>query len=195
METSRSTAKTHSIHEIAYIGILAALIAICSWISIPTPTEISFTLQTFAVCVVVGLLGTKRGTLSVLIYILLGLIGLPVFSGFRAGAGALFGATGGYIIGFLFMGLVTGWLLEHWGRSIPVMALSMSAGLAVCYLFGTIWFVQVYAGSSGPIGFGAALAMCVVPYLLPDLLKIILAIWVVRRVSPYITLKEDISCP
>lgn len=195
MDTSRSTTKNHSIHEIAYIGILAALIAICSWISIPTPTEISFTLQTFAVCVVVGLLGAKRGTLTVLVYILLGLIGLPVFSGFRAGVGALFGATGGYIIGFLFMAVVTGWLLEHWGRSVPRMTLAMGMGLAVCYLFGTIWFVQVYAGSSGAIGFGAALAICVFPYLLPDALKILLAIWVVRRVSPYIHLKEETSCP
>ena len=82
METTKPV---FTIREIAYVGIFAALIAICSWISIPTPWDIAFTLQTFAVCVVVGLLGMKLGTITVCIYILVGLVGLPVFSGIRAG--------------------------------------------------------------------------------------------------------------
>ena len=174
-----------TIREVAYVGIFAALIAICSWISIPTPWDIAFTLQTFAVCVVVGLLGMKLGTITVLIYILIGLVGLPVFSGFRSGAGALLGATGGYIIGFVFMALVTGFMIKKFGRSVSVLLISMIAGLAVCYLFGTIWFVNVYTGG---MGFGAALMTCVVPYIIPDLVKIVLAILLVTRLYPYLKL-------
>lgn len=187
-EAPNDTKQRLSVKEIAYIGIMAALIAICSWISIPMPTEISFTLQTFAVCVVVGLLGTKRGLITVCIYILVGLIGLPVFSNFRAGIGVLMGATGGYIIGFIFMCLVTGPIIKKFGRSIPVLAGAMILGLMVCYLFGTIWFVEVYAGPSGPVGFVAALWMCVIPYIIPDLVKVALAVFLVRRLYPYIQL-------
>ena len=85
--------------DVAYIGMFAALMAICSWISIPT--TVPFTLQTMGVFTAVGLLGGKRGTTAVLVYILMGAIGLPVFSGFTGGMGILFGSTGGYIIGFL----------------------------------------------------------------------------------------------
>lgn len=190
METKETSEiqKGFSVKEIAYIGIMAALIAICSWISIPTPTEISFTLQTFAVCMVVGLLGTKRSLITVCVYILVGLIGLPVFSGFRAGVGVLFGATGGYIIGFIFMCVVTGPIMKQFGRSIPVMAAAMILGLMVCYLFGTIWFVEVYASPSGPVGFVAALWICVIPYLIPDLVKVALAVFLVRHLYPYVRL-------
>lgn len=188
METSAEKKSIFSVRELAYMGIFAALIAVCSWISVPTPWDISFTLQTFAVCLTIALLGTKRGTLTVLIYILLGLVGLPVFSGFRSGVGALFGATGGYIIGFLFMGLMTGLLLDRFGKSIPMLAIAMVAGLAVCYLFGTIWFVKVYVSPTGPVGFAAAFGMCVLPYLIPDCVKIALAILLTKRLAPHLKL-------
>ena len=84
----------------AYIGLFAVVIAICSWISIPT--VVPFTLQTFAVFLAVAILGGKRGTLSVIVYVLLGADGLPVFSGFKGGFGVLLNTTGGYIIGFIF---------------------------------------------------------------------------------------------
>ena len=88
--------------NIAYMALFSALTAICSWISIPT--LVPFTLQTFAIFLMVGLLGTKRSLLSILIYLLLGAIGLPVFAGFSGGLGMLFGTTGGYLIGFFFLG-------------------------------------------------------------------------------------------
>lgn len=89
--------------ELAYTGILAALIAVCSWISIPT--AVPFTLQTFAVFLTLGLLGGRLGTLAVTVYLLLGAVGLPVFAGFHGGLGAFLGATGGYLVGFLFTAL------------------------------------------------------------------------------------------
>lgn len=86
--------------DIAYIGLFVAVMAICSWISIPA--TVPFTLQTFAVFMAVGLLGGKRGTIAVLTYVLLGAIGVPVFAGFSGGIGALLGNSGGYIVGFIF---------------------------------------------------------------------------------------------
>ena len=85
--------------DIVYIAVCAALMAVCSWIQIPT--VVPFTLQTFAVFFAVYFLGGKKGTLAVFIYILLGMVGLPVFAGFKGGFGALFGMTGGYIMGFI----------------------------------------------------------------------------------------------
>ena len=98
--------KTQNSHlqDIIYIGLFAALIAVCSQIQIPS--AVPFTLQTFAVFLCTGLLGGKRGTISVLVYILLGIEGLPVFAGFKGGIVSLLGLTGGYIIGFVFTALI-----------------------------------------------------------------------------------------
>ena len=172
--------------DITMIAQCAALMAICSWISIPA--AVPFTMQTFGVFLSVGLLGGKRGTTAVLIYILLGAVGLPVFSGFTGGIGHLFGATGGYIIGFVFSALVM-WLIEHLhGRSIKTLVLSMIAGLVTCYVFGTVWFMAVYAKDSGSIGLITALTWCVFPYVIPDAAKIALAAVLTRRIRPGIGL-------
>ncbi len=172
--------------DITMIAQCAALMAICSWISIPA--AVPFTMQTFGVFLSVGLLGGKRGTTAVLIYILLGAVGLPVFSGFTGGIGHLFGATGGYIIGFVFSALVM-WLIEHLhGRSIKTLVLSMIAGLVTCYVFDTVWFMAVYAKDSGSIGLITALTWCVFPYVIPDAAKIALAAVLTRRIRPGIGL-------
>lgn len=172
-----------SVRHIAYIGLSAALIAVCTWIAVPMPSNISFTMQTFAVCAIAGLLGWRQALAAVVVYLLLGIVGLPVFSGFRSGAGVLLGATGGYLIGFLFMAPCIGFLTEHFGKRMPVLILSMLAGELLLYLFGTVWFVTVYTEG---VGFSGALMMCVVPYLLPDAAKIALAAVVVRRLEPYV---------
>ena len=159
----------------------AALICVCSWITVPGP--VPFTLQTFAVACVLGLLGGKLGTISVLCYILLGTVGLPVFSGFTGGIGRLLGATGGYILGFLAMGLLY-WAVA--GRSFTLwrMALGLVLGLAVCYLFGTVWFVRVYTGTNGPMSYAAALSLCVWPFLPFDAVKLALALTISRLLAP-----------
>lgn len=173
-----------SARDTALIGLFAALMAVCSWISIPA--SVPFTMQTFGVFLTIGLLGGKRGTLAVLVFLLMGAIGLPVFSGFTGGLGHILGVTGGYITGFLFSALLM-WLIESLaGRSIPVLTASMAAGLLVCYAFGTAWFMTVYAKQSGPIGLTAALSMCVLPYIIPDLCKIALAVLLTKRLRPHI---------
>ena len=160
--------------DMAYIALFAVLMAVCSWISIPA--VVPFTLQTFGVFVAVSVLGGKRGTLAVVLYLLMGIVGLPVFAGFSGGLGVLLGSTGGYIIGFVFTALVM-WLIERLlGTKTWVLALSMLLGLAVCYAFGTVWFLVVYAKNTGAIGLWTALGWCVFPYILPDCLKIALAL-------------------
>jgi len=170
--------------DLATIAMGVAFIAVCSWISIPT--TIPFTMQTFAVCLVTALFGLRRGMWTVLCYILLGAVGAPVFSGFKGGIGALLGTTGGYIIGFLFTALIVGLATEKFGRSLPVLIGSMALGILVCYAFGTAWFMYVYARKTGPIGLGTALGWCVIPYLLPDAIKIALASVLVGRLYPLV---------
>lgn len=106
--------------DLAYIALMAALIALCAWISVPLG-PVPFTMQTFGIFAALGLLGGRRGTLAFLIYLLLGIVGLPVFSGFSAGAGVLFGATGGYLLGYLAAALLFWGLTAKLGQTLPVM--------------------------------------------------------------------------
>ena len=162
---------------LTYTALGAALMVVCSLISIPA--AVPFTLQTFGVFVILIILGGFEGSLSIALYILLGLIGLPVFSGGRGGPSALFGPTGGYILGFLLTGLCC-ILYERFGKGKPVpQVISLLAGLVLCYAFGTAWFIRVYTGD---ITVAGALSMCVWPFILPDLLKLALAVIVGRRV-------------
>ena len=162
-------------YDMAYIAVFAVLMAICSWISIPT--VVPFTLQTFAVFLAVCVLGGKRGTLSVIVFVLLGTVGVPVFAGFSGGPHVIMGNTGGYIIGFIFTGLVK-WLMERiLGRKMWMQAVSMLLGLSVCYVFGTIWFMIVYMRTTGPVGLSAVLGWCVIPFIIPDLVKAALALF------------------
>ena len=172
--------------DMAYVAIFAVTIAICSWISIPT--TVPFTLQTFAVFLAVGVLGGRRGTFAVLVYILLGAVGLPVFAGFSGGIGVVLGSTGGYIVGFLFTALIM-WAMEKVpGNRTVVMIISMVLGLLACYAFGTVWFVVVYAQKTGPVGLWTALGWCVFPYIIPDLVKIALALVLQKRLKAAIRL-------
>lgn len=178
---SKSKPKNSKILDMVYTAVFVALIAICAWISIPAP--VPFTLQTFGVFVTVGILGGKRGSLSILIYLLLGAIGVPVFSGFRGGIQALLGATGGYIIGFLLSALAMWGMEKLLGKKTWVLALSMVLGLLVCYAFGTIWFMVVYAQNSGAVGLMTALGWCVFPFIIPDIIKIALALLLTKTIT------------
>ena len=166
-------------HNLVYIALFAVVIAVCSWISIPT--TVPFTLQTFAVFCVLELLGGKRGTISICVYILLAAVEIPVLAGFTGGIGVLIGITGGYILGFVFIGLIY-WLSEKlFGNKLAARIAAMLLGLVVCYTFGTVWFMAVYAKQTGPISIAAALSLCVLPFALPDLAKLGLAILIASR--------------
>ena len=166
--------------DIAYIAIGAALMAVCSWISIPT--AVPFTLQTFAVFFVLLALGGERGTLSIAVYVIMGAVGLPVFSGFKGGVGALLGNTGGYIIGFIFMGLIYMLITKVAGDKLVTEIIALSAGLIGCYAFGTAWFMYVYMRQTGPVGVMTVLSWCVFPFIIWDAAKMALALAISRRV-------------
>lgn len=167
--------------DMVYMAVFAALMAICSWISIPA--VVPFTLQTFAVFLAVGVLGGRRGSMTVLLYLLLGAIGIPVFAGFQGGIGAILGQSGGYLIGFIFSALVM-WAMEKaLGKKTWVLALSMVLGLIACYAVGTVWFMLVYTKSSGAVALATVLGWCVIPFIIPDLAKIALALLLSRRLS------------
>ena len=167
-------------HHLASTGFMTALTAVCAWISIPG--TVPFTLQTFAVFLAPGLLGGRLGTLAVGAYLLLGAAGLPVFAGFSGGIGALLGATGGFLLGFLLTALVMWGAEAALGRSGAVFLASAAAGQALCYLFGSLWYAFGYAG--GAAGLPAVLGACVLPFLLPDAAKLALAFALRRRLAP-----------
>lgn len=172
------------IKSIVYTAMFTALIAVCSLISVPF--AVPFTLQTFAVFLALFVLGGKRGTLALLAYICLGFAGLPVFSGFMGGFAVLFGATGGYIIGFVLASFAF-WAGEKiFGKSGRMRLLYAAVGLLLCYILGSIWYAFVYMGGTGKIGFFAAVAQCVLPFIVPDILKIGLAFLLGNRLKKYV---------
>lgn len=171
--------------DLAYIALFSVLMAVCAWIAIPL--AVSITLQTFAIFAALLTLGGRRGTYAVVVYLLLGAVGLPVFTGFQGGLGALLGPTGGYIIGFAATAPLYWLMTAKLGDSLPVSIAACVLGLTVCYAFGTPWFIKVYnAGAGSPIGLATALGWCVFPFIVPDLVKLALAVLVSRRVRKFI---------
>ena len=165
-------------YDMVYIAVFTVLITICSWISITA--VVPFTLQTFAVFLSVSILGGKRGTMSVILYVLLGAVGLPVFAGFSGGLHILLGNTGGYILGFILSALLM-WLMENlFGRKMWVLGLSMILGMVTYYAVGTVWFMFIYMQNTGAIGIATVLGWCVIPFIIPDLAKAALALTLSR---------------
>lgn len=171
--------KIFSTREMVLIAMFSAVMAVCSWISVPT--TIPFTLQTFGVFSTMSILGGKKGFFSILVYILLGAVGMPVFSGFSAGISALTSYSGGYIWGFVFLALIYWFAEKISGRKIIVQVISLIIGMAVCYLCGTLWFMYVTKST-----FIYGLSACVAPYVLFDALKMVCAIGISLRVKKYV---------
>ena len=159
------------VRDMTLIAVMAALICIAGPMTVPVgPVPLS--LASFAVCLAGAVLGWKRGTAAVALYLLIGLAGVPVFSGFSGGFQKLAGVTGGYLVGYLFCAAVSGSGVAGPGHpervSVPLSALRMAAGTVILYAFGTAWFV-IQTGRA----LGAALSLCVLPFLPGDAVKII----------------------
>lgn len=164
-------------------ALFAAIISVSTLIP-PLPVgALPITMQTLAIYMTAGMLGAKWGSVSLALYIALGALGLPLFTGGQGGIGVLLGATGGYIIGFFAITVTVGLFIKGFGRKLWALIVGMAIGTLVCYGFGTAWFMLVYTQSSGSITLGGALAVCVLPFLLPDALKMVLAALLVRRLS------------
>lgn len=170
--------KENKIFNMVVTAVFAAIIAVGAFTSLKVGT-IPFTLQSFAVFLALGTIGWKKGTLSVIVYLLLGLVGAPVFSGFKSGAGVLFGPTGGFLIGFVFMGLTVGgvsFLLQKTRlNGLVKKIISFVCGNAVLYAFGCLVFAFVYLKKVDFESFSAAFSACVLPFLAPDTVKLVVA--------------------
>ena len=161
-------------------SLMTALIAVCSFIALPF-FLIPITMQTYGIYFALFFLGGRAGFISVLLYVAIGAVGLPVFSGFSGGIARLFDAGGGFIWGFLIAALVF-WVLTAFlpsGRGVFVIASALS--LLSLYLTGTLWYALVYLNGAGDILY--VLGVCVFPFILPDILKIALAYILSRKLS------------
>lgn len=165
---------------IIYPPLFAVLIAVCSWLSIPS--AVPFTMQTFGVCLTLLLLGGKGGTAAVLVYLFMGTIGLPVFHGFTGGLGVLMSPSGGFLLGFAAMAGAY-WIITHVSKNKPFSkAVGIAAGMTVCYFAGTLWFAVLYTEGTGTVNVGAVLGVCVLPFIVPDMIKILLAFYLTKRI-------------
>ena len=164
--------------EITLIGLMTAVTCIAGPLSLALPfSPVPISLTNLAIYFSVYILGMRRGTISYLVYLLLGLVGLPVFSAFTSGPAKLFGPTGGYLIGFIFMALICGYCIDRWNGQIAISFLGMAAGTVVMYGFGTVWLVY----QSG-LSFGGALAVGVFPFVMGDLAKMVLTLLIGSQV-------------
>lgn len=161
--------KKWTIKDMTVTAAMAAVLCVAAPFTIPTGL-IPVTLASFTVYLAAAILGAKKGIISVALYILIGAVGLPVFSGFKSGLGVLAGPTGGYLIGYLFCAAAVGLAVDRWGKRFWVFPAAMIAGTVLLYAFGTAWFM-VQSGN----GLLYALGVCVVPFLIGDAVKIVAA--------------------
>lgn len=173
--------QTLLIKDLVFIALNAAIICVLAPISL-TVNLVPFTLATLALYLCTAISGAKRGTLSVLIYILIGAIGVPVFSGFTGGIHKLVGLTGGYIVGYIFCALAEGVLIDRFPSKLWMYPAAMAIGTVLLYAFGTLWFMVVGGKALIP-----ALTACVIPFLPFDLLKILVASGVAYPVRRQLT--------
>lgn len=166
-------------HKLTLCALFAALTAICSQIQIPLPM-IPINLALLSVHLAGTLLGAKYGSLSMAVYVVLGLVGVPVFSSFTGGPGILFGKTGGYIVGYILAAFVVGMLTQKTklGKSFWGLCVAMVAGVLACYALGTLWFMMITH-----MTLWVTLGYCVVPFLPGDALKILLAALLTQKLK------------
>lgn len=158
-----------STKTMALIAVMTAVTCVLAPLSIPIgPVPISLT--NLAIYFGLYILGMKKETVSYIIYLLIGFVGIPVFSGFTGGAGKLLGPTGGYLIGFIPMAVVAGILVDKFDGKVVPSVIGMIIGTAICYALGTIWFCIQADYKVVP-----ALMLCVIPFLPGDAAKIAIA--------------------
>lgn len=172
--------KNGRIRNITAAALGVALISASAQICIPLTVPI--TLQTLAVFTICAVYQPPVGIFSVMAYMLAGALGVPVFAAFSGGVSVFLSPTGGYIIGFLLVAVVIQTSVRLFGRGVPVLSVSMVVGLLLCYLFGSVWYCNVYAG--GGIGIIAVMKICVFPFIPFDIIKIAVAVILSKKIYP-----------
>lgn len=155
--------------KLTLIGVVTAVICILGPLSLPIGI-VPISLTNLAIYFAIYVLGGKRGTLSYIVYLFIGLVGLPVFSGFSGGFPKLVGPTGGYLIGFILMAFISGIFIDKFPNKIYMCFLGMALGTIITYIIGTAWLAYV-----ANIGFNKALTVGVLPFIPGDIVKIIIA--------------------
>lgn len=161
--------KKLTIYQIAACAVMTAVLCVLGPMSIPIGA-VPISLATLVLYLMVYVLGTTGASISTLVYLLLGLVGLPVFSGYSGGVAKLAGPTGGYLVGYIFIALIGGIILKRSHANAIISALGLVLGTAVLYAFGTAWFVILM-----DVTVGYALTVCVLPFIAIDLGKIVVA--------------------
>lgn len=172
------------IREIAYVGMFSALLVISAWINIPI--LVPFTMQTFMIALMVLTLGVIKSLTALTVYVFLGIAGVPVFAGFKGGIGVILGPTGGFIIGFYFFIIVSGIVLKWNNKTMGERLSSLLYGLVVLYAFGLLWFEFVFLEETEFESLWYVLFFTVVPYIIPDVLKLWLACLLYKRIGKLI---------
>lgn len=170
---SSTNTKKSPVFAISVTGLMAAVICVLGPLSIPLPGDlVPVSLGALGVFLASVILGWKKGVIAVLIYLLLGFIGLPVFAGFTAGAGKLFGPTGGYLIGYIATALIAGFFADRFRGKKIMMLLGIVIGTAALYVIGSFWLaVQAH------MSIGAAFMAGCVPFIPADIVKALIAVF------------------
>lgn len=175
-----------STREIVMVGLCAAIMCVAGPFAVPIPiSPVPISLTPLVIFLTAYILPPKLCTLSTLIYLMLGTVGLPVFSGFTGGVGKIAGPTGGYLVGFLLTAFICSFFNSRFNKNI-ISFLGMIGGSFVYYLFGTVWFM-VQQG----VSFYAALTACVLPYLLGDGLKMVAAFLIGSKLRSYSFIRKN----
>ncbi len=177
--------------ELTLTALMAAIICVLGPLSVPLPfSPVPISLTMIGIYLAVYAVGMWRGTIAFIVYLLLGLVGLPVFSGFSGGPAKLLGPTGGYLIGFVFTALISGFFIDRFWQNRLVSAGGRILGVGSGYVFGTIWLAYV-AGMT----FGQALAAGVIPYVGFDLVKIVVLVIVGPELKKVLIRANLVSVP
>ncbi|MBC5787440.1 MULTISPECIES: biotin transporter BioY [Clostridiaceae] len=171
-----------SIKTMCVIAIMTAVICVVSPFSIPIPGVVPISLGTLGVYIASSLLGAKKGFIAVLLYLIIGAIGLPVFAQFTGGVSIIAGPTGGYMVGYLLMALLTGWFTDHSNNIVWKISLGMVLGTLACYLLGTIWLAYTMK-----LDLIAALWAGVIPFIPGDIVKIVLSVSLAKVLRPQLS--------
>lgn len=166
------------------IGLFSAVICVCSLVSIPL-FGVPITLQGFGIYTALLILGGARGSAAVAVYIFIGAIGMPVFSGFSGGFGRLFDASGGYIFGFMIASLVFWVLTSIFGDKKCYLIIFTVVSQLVIYICGALWFALAYSSEAE---FWGVITVCILPFVIPDAMKIALAFFASERIKKHVKL-------
>lgn len=174
-----------NIKDLSLVALFVAIISVCSFVSVPFGA-VPFTLQLLGVFCAVDLLGTRRGFLSVVCYLGLGVCGLPVFNGFHGGIGIIFGATGGFLLSFLIIVPIIGAIINRFGRKFITLTVANLFGMVINHIFGCLWYCFMFLGDFTLRGVLSSFVVCSLPFLIPDILKSLLAAFLTNRLKKFV---------